>query len=307
VSVAPDAVVPAAAHAPSARRGLLFLGVTVCGWGLTWPINKVILESMSPYWMSAFRAGIATVMLLAIALPRGRLVVPTRKDMPVVLSITLLHMVGFAVLAAIGLQLVPVGRSVVLAYTTPLWVMPGAALFLGERLTPRRVMGVVLGMIGLGFLFNPFAFDWSDRNAVLGHAALLVAALLWAASILHNRGHQWRATPFQLAPWEMMLATVLLLIIALLSDSWHAIAWDTQLVLLLIVSSTVGSALPFWTIAMAGRNLPALSVSMGLLVSPVIGILIAIVGLGEAPDAAVLVALALVIGGVVLGTVGAKQ
>ncbi len=287
-----------------AHRGALFLAVTVCGWGLTWPVNKVIMESMSPYWMSAFRAAIATTMLLAVALPRGRMVVPTLQDIPVVLSITLLHMVGFAVLASVGLQLVPVGRSVVLAYTTPLWVLPGAALFLGERLTPRRVLGVVLGMLGLAFLFNPFAFDWSDRDALLGHGALLLAALLWAASILHNRGHKWRATPFELAPWEMMLATLLLLVIALISDSWHAIAWDTKLVLLLIVSSTVGSALPFWTIAMAGRNLPALSVSMGLLVSPVIGILAAIIGLGEAPEPAVMVALLLVIGGVVLGTMG---
>lgn len=286
----------------SARRGYIFLAVTVCGWGLTWPINKLILESMSPYWMSAFRSAIATVVLLAIALPRGRLPVPTRADMPVVLSITLLHMVGFAVLASIGLQLVPVGRSVVLAYTTPLWVMPGAALFLGERLTPRRVLGVALGMLGLAFLFNPFAFDWGDRNAVLGHGALLLAALLWAASILHNRGHAWRATPFQLVPWEMMLATVLLLLIAVVSDSWHVIAWDARLVLLLAVSSVIGTAIPFWTIAMAGRNLPALSVSMGLLGAPIIGVLVAMMALGEIPDAAVWVALALVIGGVALGS-----
>ena len=124
----------------SARRGYIFLAVTVCGWGLTWPINKLILESMSPYWMSAFRSAIATVVLLAIALPRGRLPVPTRADMPVVLSITLLHMVGFAVLASIGLQLVPVGRSVVLAYTTPLWVMPSAtpSTRRGVRRSPRN-------------------------------------------------------------------------------------------------------------------------------------------------------------------------
>src|SRR4051794_1938541 len=117
------------------------------GWGVTWPVNKVILETMSPYWLAAVRSAIAAAALLAIALPRGRLALPPRADMPVLLSITLLHMVGFSLLASIGLQLVPVGRSVVLAYTTPLWVMPGAALLLGERLTPRRVVGVALGLL----------------------------------------------------------------------------------------------------------------------------------------------------------------
>jgi drug/metabolite transporter (DMT)-like permease len=53
---------------------------------------------------------------------------------------------------------------------------------------------------------------------------------------------------------------------------------------------------------MAGRNLPALSVSMGLLGAPIIGVLVAMMALGEIPDAAVWVALALVIGGVALGS-----
>src|SRR4029453_3640736 len=97
---------------------------------------------LPPPWMMALRSAIATVALFAIALARGRLVAPPRADMPVVVSITLLHMVGFGVLAAWGLRLVPTGRSVVLAYTTPLWVVPGAWLFLGERLTARRIIGV---------------------------------------------------------------------------------------------------------------------------------------------------------------------
>ena len=106
------------------------------------------------------------------------------------LSIALLHMVGFSVLMAIGLTFIPTGRSVVLAYTTPLWVTPGASLFLHERLTPRRAAGVVMGLLGLVVLFNPLAFDWSNRTAVLGNGALVLAALLWAASIVHIRGHR---------------------------------------------------------------------------------------------------------------------
>src|SRR6185369_1825127 len=106
---------------------------------------------------------------------------------------------------------VPVGRSIVLAYTTPLWVTPGAAIFLGERLSPRRAAGVALGLLGLVVLFNPFAFDWNDGNAVLGNLLLLLAALMWAASILHIRGHRWHSTPFQLAPWQALLAAILLL------------------------------------------------------------------------------------------------
>ena len=178
-------------------------------------MNKVLLESLSPLWMMALRSAIATVALFAISLALGRLAPPPRADLPVLLSITLLHMVGFAVLAAWGLRLVPTGRSVVLAYTTPLWVVPGAWLFLRERLTARRTAGVTIGLLGLIVLFNPLAFDWTSRNAMLGNGAIILAAMLWAASILHIRGHRWHTTPFDLVPWEMLLATAILTPLAL--------------------------------------------------------------------------------------------
>src|SRR5207244_2565238 len=78
----------------------------------------------------------------------------------------------------------------------------------------RRLVGVIIGLTGLVVLFNPLAFDWTRRAAVLGNAAILAAALLWAASILHIRGHHWRLTPFDLLPWETLLATVILVPLA---------------------------------------------------------------------------------------------
>ena len=104
---------------------MFYLLTVVLAWGLVWPVNKVLLESLSPLWLMAVRSAIATVALFAIAAARGRLAPPPRADLPVVVSITLLHMIGFGVFAAWGLQTVPTGRSVVLAYTTPLWVVPG--------------------------------------------------------------------------------------------------------------------------------------------------------------------------------------
>ena len=290
------------AGTPSIARGIAGLALAVSGWGITWPINKVLLGSMSPFWLTSFRSAIAAVALFSIAVASRRLIVPSRHDMPMVVSIALLHMVGFSVLAAIGLSFVPVGRSVVLAYTTPLWVLPAAAIFLGERLTARRLAGVALGLLGLMVLFNPFAFDWSDSNAIAGHAALLVAAVLWAANMVHVRGHRWQATPFQLVPWEMLLATAVLFVIAVVSGATLAIEWNAGIVVLLLASSILGQALPQWAVVVAGRGLPAGTVSLGLLASPIIGIVVAAVTLGEPLDVYVWLAVFLVIGGVALGT-----
>jgi drug/metabolite transporter (DMT)-like permease len=279
----------------------------VIAWGLTWPVNKVILESLPPLWMMALRSAMATVALFTIAIWRGRLALPPRADMPVLLSITLLHMVGFALLAAWGLQLVPTGRSVVLAYTTPLWVTPGASLFLGERLTARRLAGVVIGLLGLLVLFNPAAFDWSNREAVLGNGAIIVAALLWAASILHIRGHRWQSTPFDLVPWEMLLATAILMPLAIATSKVPNTEWNVRLVALLLYAGVPGTALAYWAIAVASRNLPAVTTSLGLLATPVVSVVIATIWLGETPTLPLLAAIVLILGGVAIGVTGGDR
>jgi drug/metabolite transporter (DMT)-like permease len=287
---------------------MVALVAVILAWGLVWPVNKAILAALSPLSMAALRSAIATIALFAIALVTRRLALPPRADWPIVASIALLHMVGFVVLANVGLQLVPTGRSVVLAYTTPLWVTPGAALFLGERLTVRKSIGVMLGLVGLGALFNPLAFDWSDRATVLGNVVLLGAALLWAASILHIRGHRWRSTPFELVPWEALLATLVLTLLAGAShqDRLADAAWTPTLVLLLLFSSIPGTALAYWAVAIASRSLPAVTTSLGLLGVPVVSIATATFALGERVTPSLVVAIVLVLGGVALGTTGAS-
>lgn len=217
------------------------------------------------------------------------------------ISITLLHMVGFNLLASWGLGLVPTGRTVVLAYTTPLWITPGAALFLREPLTARRVVGVLIGLVGLVTLFNPLTFDWSDRAVVLGNLAILAGALLWAASILHIRAHRWRSTPFALIPWETLLATVLLAPIALATGPPPLLVWTPEFTLLLLYLGIVGTAVAYWAVATASRHLPAVTTSLGLLATPVVSAITATLWLGEPLTLQLVVAIVLVLGGVAIG------
>lgn len=288
--------------APSARQqGVVALVIVVLAWGLTWPVNKVVLLSLSPLWAVTLRSAIATLALFALTGWRGRIASPPSADLPVLLSITVLHMVGFNLLTSWGLGLVPTGRAVVLAYTTPLWVTPGAVLFLGERLTARGLVGVTLGLAGLAVLFNPLALDWSDRAIVLGHLAILAGALLWAASILHIRAHRWVSTPFALIPWETLLATLMMAPIAIASESWPRTEWSPSFVTLLLYLGIAGTAVAYWAAATASRHLEAVTTSLGLLATPVVSVITALLWLGEPVTLSLIVAIALVLGGVAIG------
>lgn len=288
-------------HAALSRAGLAWLAVVVVAWGLTWPVSKLILESVPPLWAVAIRSGIGCLAMLALGVVSRRLAWPARADVPVLLGIALLHMVGFGVLASLGLQLVSTGRSVVLAYTTPLWVAPGASLFLGERLTARRALGVSVGLLGLVVLFNPLALDWTQRGLVLGHVAILAAALLWAASILQIRAHHWRTTPLDVIPWSLAVATVTTAVIALTVEGRPHVAWSPRLVALLLYAGVPGTALAYWATAMASRALPAVTTSLGLLGTPVVSVIVATLWLREPLTLSLLAAVALVTSGVALG------
>jgi len=283
---------------------MFFLVTVVLAWGVTWPVNKALLEYLSPPWMMAVRSAIATIALFAIAIVRGRLALPPPPDVPVMLSMSLLHMVGFAVLAAWGLERVPTGRSVVLAYTTPLWIVPGARLFLREPLTVRRVVGVAVGLVGLLVLFNPLALDWTNRDALLGNGAIILAALMWAASILHIRGHAWQSAPLDLVPWGMLLATVVLTPLAFVTTGPPATEWSGRLGVLLLYASIPGTAIAYWANAMASRNLPAMTTGLGLLVTPLVSVAVATLWLGEPLTTSVVAAIVLILGGVVIGMTG---
>jgi drug/metabolite transporter (DMT)-like permease len=152
-------------------------------------------------------------------------------------------------------------------------------------------------------MFNPLAFDWHNQTALIGNGILLLAAFLWAASILHIRAHRWRAAPFDLIPWEMALATLVLSVLALAIDGWPTTEWTPNLVWLLLYSALPGTALAFWAAAVASQNLPAVTTSLGLLAAPVIGITASAITLGEAPTVSLVIAVVMIIGGIALGTI----
>ena len=273
------------------------------GVGFELAVTKIVVQSISPLWGSAIRSAIASAALLALLLARGQLTLPRRGDVPVILTVAILHMGAFAVLVAFGLQLVPVGRSIVLGYTTPLWVAPFAWLFMSEAVTPTRWAGVGFGLAGLAIMFNPLAFNWSDRGALIGNGLLLLAALCWAANILYVRAHQWISSPFQLVFWQALLVTVVLSVLALAFDGVPVITWTPELTGALLYGGICGTALAHWAVVTVNRSLPAVTTSLGLLATPVVGVAVSAIFLGEPIGASLICAMALILGGIAIGTI----
>jgi drug/metabolite transporter (DMT)-like permease len=288
----------------STRNAVGLLALVVFAWGTNWPVTRTIVHEVPPLWSTAIRCMIAAAGLAPLLWAQGDFIVPKRGDMPVVLCTSILHMVAFSALVAAGLQFVPAGRAIVLGYTTPLWVAIGASIFLSEAITARRAIGIGFGLASLAVIFNPATLNWDDRNALSGSGLILIAAFCWAGNIVYVRAHKWISTPFQLVFWQVLLAAALLSVIAWLTEGAPHIVWTTRLAALMLYSGIVSTAFANWAMTMVNRSLPAVTTSLCLLATPLLGIVSATVFLGEPLEPSLFLAMTLIIGGIALGAVG---
>jgi drug/metabolite transporter (DMT)-like permease len=286
----------------STRKATALFVVVVLAWGVNWSVTKQLVEEIPPLWTSAIRSWIALIGLLVLLRLSGNLIVPKPGDIPVVLSVALLHMTLFSVLVAAGLRFLPASKGIVLGYTTPLWVALATPLVSKERLSAPNLAGVVLGVLGLGVILNPASLDWGDHSVMVGAGMVILAAICWAANIIYIRLHHWIASPLQLLVWQLLVATVVLSSMAVILEGWPQVRWSRHLAVLLLYSGLIGTALAYWAMSMVNRSLPALTTSLGLTATPVVGIAAAAVILQEPVNISLAVAAALIVGGIALTT-----
>ena len=268
--------------------------------GLNWPILVVGLESLTPIWMGAFRVMGAAVLVFGVAMWRGRLVVPTRHDMPIVGTLAVFHLAVVFVLVFTALQMVPAGRSSVVVWTSALWTVPIAAVVLHERMTPLRWTGLLIGVSGVVTLFEPWGLSWSEPGAKLGHFLLVMAAITTAGVSVHVRAHRWEMTPLEAMPWELLGASLLLGALGLVFDGVPVFEMTWALAGVMAYQSFLASGLAFLALVVVLQNLSPVSTNLTQMGVPVVGVLASAVFLSEKITTGLGAGLLLIIVGVAL-------
>lgn len=287
---------------PRAAVGLFL--IVVLAWGVNWSVTKQLVQFVPPLWTAAIRSWIALVGLIVILGLSKNLVIPERRDVPVILSVALLHMTLFSILVAAGLRFLPASKGVVLGYTTPLWVALAAPILGKDALTAPKLAGALLGLIGLAVILNPSSIDWTNTGVLVGAGMVILAAISWAANIIYIRAHRWIASPLQLLLWQVLVATAVLSTLAMIIDGLPQFEWSWRLVSLFLYSGLIGTALAYWAMSMVNKSISALTTSLGTTATPLVGIASAAILLGEPIDASLTIAAGLIVSGIGLATLG---
>jgi drug/metabolite transporter (DMT)-like permease len=285
----------------------VLLATVVLVLGLNWPVMATGIRSITPIWMGVFRVSGAALVVVTMALVSGNMTVPPRRDLPIIVSMAVFRLTTVFLLVFTGLQLVPAGRSSVVVWTTSLWTVPIAALFLGERMTGRRWVGLALGITGVVVLFEPWSFDWAQSDVAIGHGLLILAAIVNAATAVHIRGHRWTMTPLGAAPWQLVGAAIIMVTLGLVVDGPPVIDWTPQLVWVVLYQGVLATGVAFLAQIVILRNLAAVSTNLTLMAVPVVGVASSAILLGEDVTTTLALGLMLVILGVALNLLSDRE
>ena len=290
---------PVGAPATGLRPVWPLLATLVLLFGASWPVAKLALATgaATPAWLAASRSALACVTLLALLAALGRLRLPRRRDLPSLLAIGVLQLSGFFALCHFAVEMVPAGRTAILANAAIVWVVPIAAL-MGEVVPRRRWLAAVLWLLGIVTLAGPWAIDWRQGPLVLGHALLLLAALAWAVAIMVTRLRPPELPALEMLPWAFALSTVLLVGLALWREPAGGVgpaAWPHAL-----FNGAVVAPIGTWCLVELSRRLAPVVSAVLLLIVPAAGVLISAWALNERIGPDLMFGGALIAAGVVL-------
>ena len=289
------------------RAWLLLIGLVVV-WGSHWVVVKVGLETIPPFTYGVLRllGGIGVLALLMMA--TGRAKRPARSDWPIIVSYGLLAVALGIAMMNLALPHIPAGRSSILAYTIPLWVVPVMLVVAHVLPTRAEMTGLMLGLLGLVLLLNPAAIDWGSEGALLGSLLLVVGAFGAAIALVHVRKHPWQGTPFDTQVWQLLIALLPMLILMLIleRDSLGDIRWDLPTALAVLYSGPLATAFAFWASQMIVKSLGPLTTGIGYLGAPVVGVIAGIIVLGEVLTLLDLAGVAVTTAGIVVVLLAAR-
>jgi drug/metabolite transporter (DMT)-like permease len=278
-----------------------YLAIVVFAWGSNYTWTKLALDDCGPWLFNALRYGLAAAILGGILFLRrtGAPILPIAGERVAMAVIGLLQIAIMTGASTLALTMIEASRTVLIAYSMPIWGTLLSFVVLGERVSGSMLAGIVLGFAGLSFLCAPWSMDWTSEDALLGSALALGGTLAWALASVLYRTRRWKSDFWSQIFGQLVAAMVVLAPAAFILER-QPVAYTTTFVAVLVWNALVPTIIAFYCWARALDRLAVPRASQFLLMAPVFGVLLSAVVLNEPLTPALIVSGALILIGAVL-------
>lgn len=244
---------------------LLFcLFIVAVVWGTTYLGIRVAVETMQPWYITSTRQGLAALIVLVILLYKKQLVWMGWENfklqfIPAILMIVLAN--GFTTIAE---QSVPSGLTSILSALSPLVVFLGGTMIGQQKISLKGFIGVLVGFLGVVFIFRDGLGDILDPNYKTGIFFLSIAILSWSVGTIYTKMHTHKSNNIALNLfYQFSIAAVIQYVLALIiNPNVDFNAWSARSILATLYLSVFGSVIAFFAYHYALKRVTAIQVSV---------------------------------------------
>ncbi len=248
-------------------------------FGLGVPATKLLLnEWVTPMSYMATRCiGAALIFwIISLFMPKER---AERKDLAVIMGSGLLGFVISQTLTAWALNYTSPVYFSLIAALTPVATMLMAMLFIGEKISARGVVGVVMGIGGAVLMaWMSGLGDATGSNDLLGIALAVLSLLTWAIYLIATRKVSGKYTAVTQMKWVFLISSIAVLPFSvddLMASKLYSAEWQWSGVMEMAFIVVFATVMGYFAIPFAMKYLRATTVSVYTNLQPVVASLVA--------------------------------
>lgn len=286
-------------QSPGLFNWILLLGLGVI-WGAAFMSVAVALEGFGPITVAALRVTLGAAGLWAIAVAMGQPLktIPANGRFHVIYVGVAATALPFMLLSW-GITHVPSAFAGIAMGALPILMVPLVWWFSPEEgIGPRRIIGLIVGFVGLAILMGPGAVTEGGPMATWGRIACLAASFCYAfGSIVTRRAP--KIPPVAFGAGTLVAAAVALVPLALYFEGWPE-AWPLKPMLAVLYAALLPTALASVIRVRIITTAGSLFMSLVNYMVPVWAAVFGVVLLNEALPPQLYTALALILAGIAI-------
>jgi drug/metabolite transporter (DMT)-like permease len=255
------------------NKAYLALTVTSIVWGTTWVASKMGVMHMPAFEMASIRQFLGGSLYVGFFLIKGEKL-PTKTQFLWLLGMSLLMFVSSNGIATYGLKFISSGLAALIAALYPLSVvLIERYYYKAIEITPKTVIGLSLGLLGIGFIFYKDSLTVHGSNYILGVALSFLAMITWSIGSIIISRTKIKINAYNSIGWQMLMSAFIMGLITLLSGDYvplnqiPAISWGV--IVYMVIG---GSVFAFMSFIYSMKHLKSSIASLYAYINPIVAI-----------------------------------
>lgn len=266
---------------------------------------KISLEGIGVFTTAGIRFAIASVAIFLWAKITGRSFKINKDQILQLLVISIVFTIQLS-LFYLGLSKSNASRGTLLVNFQPFFTLFLAHFFIpGDRITKRKIMGILLGFAGVAFVFLEKKGVTSDFE--VGDVMILAAAFLWSCNAVYTKRIISAYKPFQIALFPMIFSVPFFFLEGVLWDHHMITFIDSKIIGAMVYQSLVTASFGFVVWNSLLQRYGAVALHSFIFIMPITGVLLGGLILGEPLTVNILIAMLLIVAGILMTHIKQKK